>query len=96
MNHLQEEGVVEDDLGGGDAQLEYAIVDCLGGLQSAQALLQVTVECPQLEAPIEPVLDGALPLLLCLLMSWPRKGSENTFSPLIQHFKPRSLNPQNH
>ena len=61
--HLQEEGVVEDDLRRGDAQLQDAVVDSSRALQAAQGLLQVAVEAPQLGAAVQPPLHRPLPLL---------------------------------
>ena len=60
--HLKEQGVVEDDLGRGDAQLQDAVVDGPRALQGAQRLLQVAIEAPQLEAAVQAALHGALPL----------------------------------
>lgn len=67
LSHLQEEGIVEDDLGRGNAQVQDAVVDCARGLQSAQRLLQVAVERPQLQAAVQPPLHRSLPLRLCRL-----------------------------
>ena len=64
---LEEEGIVEDELGRGDAQLEDAVVDGLRGLHGAQGLLQVAVEAPQLQAAVQPPLHRPLLLLLRLL-----------------------------
>jgi len=46
---LKEDSVVHDNLGGGDFQVKNAVVDRLGGFHSADALLQVSIEGPQLE-----------------------------------------------
>ena len=64
---LQEEGVVEDELRGGDAEVEDAVVDGARRLQRAQRLLQITVEAPQLQAAVQPPLHRPLLLPLYLL-----------------------------
>ncbi len=43
---------MEDDLGGGDAQLQDAIIDLGGVLPRAQALCQVAVQAPKLQAAV--------------------------------------------
>ena len=64
---LQEEGVVEDELRGGDAEVEDAVVDGARRLQRPQRLLQVAVEAPQLQAAVQPPLHRPLLLPLHLL-----------------------------
>lgn len=60
--HLQEEGIVQDDLGCGDAEVKDAVIDCARGFQRAQRLLQIAVHCPQLQAAVQPPLHWALAL----------------------------------
>ena len=48
---LQEESVVDDDLGRGYLEVDDAVVDGLCGVHSAQALLQVSVHGPHLQRP---------------------------------------------
>src|SRR5690349_4833073 len=48
---LQHECVVEDDLWCGHLELQHLVVHSSSRLQCAQALLQVSIERPQLAAP---------------------------------------------
>lgn len=67
--HLQEEGVVEDDLGRGDAEVKDAVVDGARGFQRSQRLLQITVHRPQLQTAVQPPLHRALALRFSSLRS---------------------------
>ncbi len=60
--NLKEGSIVEDDLGSSNPELHDSVIGCPGGLWAAQALLQVTVEGPQLETAVQPALNRALPL----------------------------------
>lgn len=55
--HLEEQRVVEHDLGRGDAQVQDLVVHRARAFQRAQRLLQVAVEAPQLEAAVQPALQ---------------------------------------
>lgn len=57
-SHLQEQRVVEHDLGRRDAQVQDLVVHRARGLESPQRLLQVAVKGPQLQAAVQPALDS--------------------------------------
>ncbi len=60
--HLKEGSIVEDDLGSRNPELHDSVIGCSGGLGGAQALLQVTVEGPQLETTVQAALNRTLSL----------------------------------
>lgn len=62
MVYLEECCIVEDDLGSGNPELHDSVIGCSGGVGGAQALFQVAVEGPQLEAAVQAPLYRALPL----------------------------------
>ena len=47
---FEEEPIVDDDLRGGNLQVQNPVIDGLGGLEGSKALLQVGIEGPDLQA----------------------------------------------
>ena len=91
---LEEEPVVDDDLGRGDAEVQHPVIHRLRRLERPEALLEVGVQGPHLEALVEPHLHGLALVVVGDLAGGRRRGALQQLETLLPVVVPcdRSVN----